>query len=110
MGRELFKQLIDNFGWMCGQIPNKRRPEHNERYQTADFVKSAFGVFFFQHRSMLDYQRRMKEQRGRCNLETVLGVTALPSDTWIRAPMDQIPPEQFSGIFNTTLELVPCKS
>jgi hypothetical protein len=30
----------------------------------ADFVKSAFDVFFFQHQSMLDYQRRMKEQRG----------------------------------------------
>jgi hypothetical protein len=31
---------------------------------------------------MLDYQRRMKEWRGRSNLETVFGVTSLPSDTW----------------------------
>jgi hypothetical protein len=54
---------------------------------------------------MLGYQRRMKEQRGRSNLETVFGVTALPSDTWIGAQMDQIPPEQFSGIFNTTVEI-----
>jgi hypothetical protein len=27
---------------------------------------------------LLDYQRRMKEQHGRNNLETVFGVTALP--------------------------------
>lgn len=31
-----------------------------------------------QRQSMLDYQRRMKEQHGRNNLETVFGVTALP--------------------------------
>jgi hypothetical protein len=44
MGRELFKHLIDNFGWMCGQIPDNWRPGHNERCRTADFMKSAFGV------------------------------------------------------------------
>jgi hypothetical protein len=27
-------------------------------------VKSAFGIFFFQRQSMLDYQRQMKEQPG----------------------------------------------
>jgi hypothetical protein len=44
MSRELFKKLIEKLGGMCGQIVNKRRPGHNERCQTADFVKSAFGV------------------------------------------------------------------
>ncbi|MHB9293251.1 hypothetical protein Holit_02372 [Hollandina sp. SP2] len=73
MRGELFKQLLDNFGRMCGQIPDNRRPGHHERYRIADLVKSAFGVFFFPHRSMLDYQRKMKEQQGRNNLETVWG-------------------------------------
>ncbi|MDR0636339.1 MAG: hypothetical protein LBF87_04600 [Treponema sp.] len=59
-------------------MPDSRRPRHNERCNIADVVKSAFGVFFFQRQSMLDYQRRMKEQHGRNNLETVFGVTALP--------------------------------
>jgi hypothetical protein len=54
---------------------------------------------------MLDYQRKMKEKWGRNNLETVFGVTALPSDTWIRAQMDKIPPEEFSGIFDSTLKI-----
>ncbi|MDR2803424.1 MAG: hypothetical protein LBB22_03935 [Treponema sp.] len=44
----------------------------------------------------------MKEKRGRNHLETVFGVTALPSDTWIRAQMDKIAPEKFSGIFDST--------
>jgi hypothetical protein len=59
--------------------------QFNERYEMGDFVKSAFGVFFFQHQSMLDCQRRMQEKHGGNNMETVFGVTALPSDTWIRA-------------------------
>jgi hypothetical protein len=73
MGGELFKRLIDNFGRTCGQVPDNRRSGYNERYKTADFVKSAFGVFFFQHRSMLDYQRKMKEKPGRNNPETIFG-------------------------------------
>ncbi|MDR0637047.1 MAG: hypothetical protein LBF87_08210 [Treponema sp.] len=43
-------------------MPDSRRPGHNERCNIAAFVKSAFVVFFFQRQSMLDYQRRMKEQ------------------------------------------------
>jgi hypothetical protein len=51
---------------------------------------------------MLDYQR---EKRGRNNLETVFGVSVLPLDTWIRARMDKIAPEAFSGIFDATLKI-----
>ncbi|MDR2802696.1 MAG: hypothetical protein LBB22_00210, partial [Treponema sp.] len=47
----------------------------------------------------------MKEKRGRNNPETVFGVTALPSDTWIRAQTDKTAPEQFSGIFDSTLNI-----
>jgi hypothetical protein len=91
---------------MCEQMPDTQRPRHNERYRIADFVKSAFGVFFFQHPSILDYQRTMQEKRGRNNLETVFGVSVLPSVTWIRAQMDKIRPEKFSGIFDSTLKFV----
>jgi hypothetical protein len=86
-------------------MPDSRRSGHNERYKIADFLKSAFGVFFFQHQSMLDYQRRMKEKHGRNNLETVFGVTALPSDTWIRVQMDRIAPEKFSPLFEASLRI-----
>jgi hypothetical protein len=68
--------------------------------------KTVLGVFFFQHRSMLDYQRKMKEKLGRNNLETIFGVTAMPTDTWIREQMDRIQPEKFSGFFNSTLKTV----
>jgi hypothetical protein len=51
------------------------------------------------------YRRRMREKCGRNNLETVFGVSALPSDTRIRTQMDLIPPEQFGGVFNSALKI-----
>ncbi|GHV41816.1 hypothetical protein AGMMS49546_18590 [Spirochaetia bacterium] len=106
MGGEVFKKLNEHIGRVCGQLPDQRRSGHNEQYEMADFVKSAFGVFFFQHQSMLDYQRKMKmkEKRGRSNLETVFGVQNVPSDTWIRAQLDGIGPEGLSPLFNLTLK------
>ncbi|MDR2803548.1 MAG: hypothetical protein LBB22_04580 [Treponema sp.] len=44
MGEELFKQLIDNFGRISGQIPDNRRHGHNERCRIAGIVKSAFDI------------------------------------------------------------------
>ncbi|MDR1637956.1 MAG: hypothetical protein LBR93_11540, partial [Treponema sp.] len=53
---------------------------------------SAFAVFFFLHPSLLDFQRAMKERRKRNNLETLFGVTAIPSDNQIRTLPDGIEP------------------
>jgi hypothetical protein len=103
MGGEVFKRLNEHIVLVCRELPDQRRSGHNEQYEMADFVKSAFGVFFFQHQSMLDYQRKMKEKHGRSNLETVFGVRNVPSDTWIRAQLDEIAPEGLSPIFNAAL-------
>jgi hypothetical protein len=74
------------------------------RYAVADFMKCAFAVFFFQHQSLLDFQRRMKERVSRNNLETVFGVSEIPTDTKIRTVMDQIEPGQLGPVFHTTLK------
>ena len=105
MGGALFNKLIKNFGRVCERIPDARRQGHNLTYKIANFVISAFSVFFFQRPSMLDFQHRMKEKKGRSNLQTVMGVTELPSDTQIRTIMDGIAPEQFGPLFNSTLRI-----
>jgi hypothetical protein len=103
MGGELFKKLRTNFEQVCRQIPDTRRPGHNMRYAVADFMKCAFAVFFFQHQSLLDFQRQMKEWLSRNNLETVFGVSEIPTDTLIRTVMDQTQPEQLGPVFNAAL-------
>ena len=46
----------------------------------------------------------MKERLGRNNLETVFGVSEIPTDTQIRTVLDQTEPEQLSPLFNSTLK------
>jgi hypothetical protein len=41
----------------------------------------------------LEFQRKMKQRRGRCNLETLFGVHEVPSDTQMREILDVGPVE-----------------
>jgi len=69
-----------------------------------DGIKSAFAVFFFQHPSLLDFQRAMKERKKRNNMETLFGVTEIPSDNQIRTLLDGIEPKALGAVFNHTLQ------
>ncbi len=54
-------------------------------------LMSAFAMLFFQHPSLLEYQRRMKQRTGRSNLERVFQVAEIPSDTQMREILDGVP-------------------
>ena len=61
-------------------------------------------MMFFQHPSLLEFQRKMKQRRGRCNLETIFGVTEVPSDTQKREIVDGVPPELLRSLRPTLCE------
>jgi len=75
-------------------------------YRLHDCLMSGFAMMFYQHKSLLQFQRRMQQRRGRCNLETIFGVKEVPSDTQMREILDAAPveplrrllPELFEGI------------
>ena len=54
---------------------------------------SALALLFFQHPRLLAYQRRMQQRTGRSNLERVLAVQELASDTQMREMLDGVPTE-----------------
>src|SRR5215813_1817228 len=54
------------------------------KYSLHDTLLSGFAMMFFQHPSLLQFQRQMEKKRGRCNLNTIFGVKAVPSDTQMR--------------------------
>jgi hypothetical protein len=58
-----------------------------------DSALSAFAIFFFQHPSLLQFQHKLKQWRGPCNLETVFGVKDVPSDSQLREILDSAPAE-----------------
>jgi hypothetical protein len=69
----------------CGGLADKRRGR-NTRLSMADIGMAAFSVFFMQSPSFLAHQRQLCEGvgQGRCNCETLLGMTSVPSDNHIR--------------------------
>ena len=75
-----------------GRIPDTRCPDRVD-YSLHDTLMSGFAMLFFQHPSLLEFQRKMKHRRGRCNLETIFGVHEVPSDTQMREILDVVPVE-----------------
>jgi hypothetical protein len=80
--------LSDTFG----RLADPRRPDRVD-YSLHDTLLSGFAMMFFQYPSLLEFQRKMKQRRGRCNLETLFGVTQVPSDTQMRDILDGVAPE-----------------
>jgi len=70
-------------------IPDTRQVDRVD-YSLHDTLMSGFAMMFFQHASLLEFQRKMKQRRGRCNLETIFGVHEVPSDTQMREILDGV--------------------
>ena len=58
----------------------------------ADIGLSAFSVFFMGSPSFLAHQRALEEGQGRSNCQTLFGMTAIPSDAYIRLMLDGASP------------------
>lgn len=93
--------LSDTFG----RIPDCRRPGRVD-YSLHDTLMSGFAMMFFQHPSLLEFQRKMAQRRGRCNLQTIFGVHEVPSDSQIREILDGVPPELLRQVLPELFEKV----
>jgi hypothetical protein len=60
---------------------------------------SGFALRFFQHASLLQFQRAMEKRRQRCNLQTIFGVREIPSDTQMREIVAGVKPAAIRGVF-----------
>src|SRR5262245_26255310 len=72
----------------------------------SDTLRSGFALRFFQPPSLLHFQRALEKKRQRCNLPTIFGVHAIPSDTQLRAILDGVEPEALRGILPQLWEKV----
>jgi len=76
------------------------------KYSLHDTLLSGFAMMFFQHPSLLQFQRRMEKKRGRCNLNTIFRVKAVPSDTQMREILDEAEPEPLRRLLPELFESV----
>lgn len=70
----------------------------------ADIGLSAFSIFFMGSPSFLAHQRVLEEGHGRSNCETLFGMSAIPSDNYIRLMLDGAAPAAFDGLFFQAIE------
>ena len=80
-------------------LPDHRKPSPNTRYTIQDAVLSAFGIFFTQSPSFLEYQRRLQHTKGHNNAQTLLGVAQIPCDNQVRTLLDPLAPRYLAPVF-----------
>jgi hypothetical protein len=85
-------------------LPDCRKKGPNTRYGIQDAALGAFGIFFTQSPSFLDYQRTLQQNTGQNNAHTLLGVEQIPCDNQIRKLLDPIAPSVLDPAFVEVFE------
>jgi Transposase DDE domain len=98
-------QLIGELSEVCAGLPDQRKgPPRDGDYTMADIGLAAFSIFFMGSPSFLGHQRALAEGHGRSNCETLFGVSAIPSDNYIRLMLDGATPAAFDRLFLKAME------
>ncbi len=91
---KLLRDVLKRIRSAAGTFEDNRQGP-NLRYTLADAVLSAFACFFLQSPSFLAFQRRMQDDVGRSNCQTLFGMQGIPSDGQIRNLLDRLVPDSF---------------
>jgi hypothetical protein len=97
--------IVELLATTFGELEDPRATDQLT-YPLHDTVMSGFALMFFQHPSLLQFQRAMKQKRRRCNLETIFGVRDVPSDTQMREILDGVEPELLRSLLPQLWEKV----
>ena len=95
--QSILQQRID-------QLPDHRKEGPNTQYRIRDAALGAFGIFFTQSPSFLDYQRTLQQTKGQNNAYTLMGVEQIPCDNQVRTLLDPIAPSHFDLVFVEVFE------
>jgi hypothetical protein len=85
-------------------LPDMRKPSPHTRYTIQTAAVGAFGIFFTQSPSFLEYQRQLHHRQGHDNAQTLFGVEPIPCDNQIRTLLDPVAPSHFTPIFFEVFE------
>ena len=83
-------------------IPDPRHQSYNN-HSLHDAAMCGFACMFFQDPSLLQFQKRLEDERQNNNLRTLFSVTTIPKETQLREIIDSIESEQFGPVFNKFL-------
>jgi len=96
--------LLGGLREVCAGLPDRRRAPGIGGYPMADIGLSAFALFFMGSPSFLAHQRALEEGHGRSNCQTLFGISAIPTDSYIRLMLDGAPTVAFDPLFYQAIE------
>ena len=99
-----FDALKDILHRRIAPLPDHRHKGPNTRYAIQDAALGAFGIFFTQAPSFLEYQRRLQRTKGHNNAHTLVGVAQIPCDNQVRTLLDPIAPSHLDAVFLEVFE------
>ena len=94
-----FDSLLSELNGAIGNLDDPRKPSNASNYTIQDTVLGAFGCFFMQSASFLDYQRQLDSRNGRNNAQSLFGLKTIPSVAQIRNILDQIAAQGLFEVF-----------
>ena len=101
LGFDVLKGILHR---RIASLPDYRQKGPNTQYAIQDAALGAFGIFFTQSPSFLEYQRRLQQTKGHNNVQTLLGVEQIPCDNQIRTLLDPIAPRYLDAVFVEVFE------
>lgn len=85
-------------------LPDHRKESPNTQYAIHDAALGAFGIFFTQSPSFLEYQRRLQQTKGCHNASTLFDVQQMPCDNQVRTLLDPLAPSHLDAVFLEVFE------
>jgi hypothetical protein len=104
-----FATLLGYLQASIAKIADPRRASPNTQYSVKDAVLSAFGVFFMQCESFLEYQRQLKSRKGLDNTQSLFEVDKIPTDNQIRNILDKIKASMLFEVFEQIYQMLKTK-
>jgi hypothetical protein len=84
--------------------------DHRDRekvsHELKDVCMSTLAMFCFQDPSLLQFQQRIMAPALEANLKSMWGIESIPSDSQMRAVMDEIGSGEFEPLFTTFFRLL----
>lgn len=95
---EVWSRFMKPLEERLSELPDKRTGS-NQFIKMKDIGLSAFSVFFTQCASFLEHQRAMQSREGQNNGRSLFHIEHIPSDSHIRAMLDEVPPGELFPVF-----------
>jgi hypothetical protein len=93
------QELIQFLAQELSNLPDKRKPGNNTKYEIKDAVMGAFSIFLTQSPSFLEHQRLMKNLKGQDNALSLFNINKIPCDNQIRNLLDPLNAQTVYPVF-----------